>query len=223
MDLDRASPRPPADRRPTRERLLDAAEELFAERGFAGTSIRAVTQTVGVSVSAANYHFGSKEDLLHATLRRRAEPVNQSRIAQLERAEAEAGPAGPELEAIVDAYLRPAFSYEVVPPEPRRQLLARLFSDPPEIVAALRRDLLGEVTQRFVDALERVLPGRPRAEIALGLEFAVGVMVHLVGQQHSLVPDASDGTPFFSSAEIADRMIAFAASGLRASVAHAAD
>ena len=59
------------DSEDTKERLLDAAERLFAERGFEGASLRAVTQAAGTSVSAANYHFGSKEALLGRTLLRR--------------------------------------------------------------------------------------------------------------------------------------------------------
>ena len=57
-----SEPRPPAD---TKERLLDAAEHVFAERGFEGTSMRAVTQAAGAAVSAANYHFGWSQSGCH--------------------------------------------------------------------------------------------------------------------------------------------------------------
>ena len=62
----------------TRERLLDAAERIFAERGFEGASIRAVTQAAGASVSAANYHFGSKEALLRETLSAPRRPAQRA-------------------------------------------------------------------------------------------------------------------------------------------------
>ena len=51
----------------TKERILDAAERLFAAHGFAGTSLRAVTKEAGVNLAAVHYHFGTKEDLLHTS------------------------------------------------------------------------------------------------------------------------------------------------------------
>ena len=48
---------------PTRDRILDAAEELFAEQGFA-SSLRNITSSAGVNLAAVNYHFGSKEELI---------------------------------------------------------------------------------------------------------------------------------------------------------------
>lgn len=44
----------------TVERILDAAEQLFAEKGFAETSLRLITSKAGVNLAAVNYHFGSK-------------------------------------------------------------------------------------------------------------------------------------------------------------------
>ena len=48
---------------PTRERILHAAAEIFADRGFRGTSIRAICEKAGTNVAAVNYHFQSKEKL----------------------------------------------------------------------------------------------------------------------------------------------------------------
>jgi AcrR family transcriptional regulator len=53
----------------TRARLLEAATGLFAERGFHGVGVRDIALRADVNVAAANYHFGSKEDLYLAVLR----------------------------------------------------------------------------------------------------------------------------------------------------------
>jgi AcrR family transcriptional regulator len=91
----------------TRDRLLDAAEKLFAERGFDGASMRALTQAAGVSVSAANYHFGSKEALLRATPLRRVEPLNRRRLECLDEVERDAVGQPLILESILEAIQRP--------------------------------------------------------------------------------------------------------------------
>ncbi len=55
-----------------RERLLDAAEGLFADKGYDGASMRAITRAAGVELGLANYHFGTKAELFRQVLARRA-------------------------------------------------------------------------------------------------------------------------------------------------------
>ena len=44
-----------------RQSILDAAEELFAEKGFTGTSIREITQQAKCNIASVNYYFHGKE------------------------------------------------------------------------------------------------------------------------------------------------------------------
>src|SRR5690242_8727288 len=60
-----------ADLETTRDRILDLAEDMFAESGIDKVSLRAVTAAAGVNVSAIHYHFGSKDELLRAIFIRR--------------------------------------------------------------------------------------------------------------------------------------------------------
>ena len=69
----------------TRTRILDAAEHLFAERGFNGTSVRAITDLAGANLAAVGYHFGSKAELLAAVIRRVTEPIIAAQGAGLDR------------------------------------------------------------------------------------------------------------------------------------------
>src|ERR1700745_3725770 len=71
----------------TRTRILDAAEALFMQHGFEGTSMRPLTSTAEVNLAAVNYHFGSKDALIEAVFRRRLDPMNTARIAALEELE----------------------------------------------------------------------------------------------------------------------------------------
>ncbi|MGH8799734.1 MAG: helix-turn-helix domain-containing protein, partial [Casimicrobiaceae bacterium] len=72
--------------------MLDAAEALFMEHGFEATSLRRITARAQVNLAAVSYHFGSKEDLLKAVLRRRLDPMNQERMRLLTRYERDAAP-----------------------------------------------------------------------------------------------------------------------------------
>jgi len=65
----------------TRERLLDAAERLFVAHGFAGTSVREVTDAAGANLGAVNYHFRSKENLYVEVFTRRASLLREPIVA----------------------------------------------------------------------------------------------------------------------------------------------
>ncbi|NEL42503.1 MAG: helix-turn-helix transcriptional regulator, partial [Xanthomonas perforans] len=70
----------------TKDRILGAAEELFAQHGFAGTSLRQLTTQADVNIAAVNYHFGSKENLVNEVFRRRMDEMTAARLQQLEAA-----------------------------------------------------------------------------------------------------------------------------------------
>jgi AcrR family transcriptional regulator len=207
----------------TKARLLDAAERLFGERGFEGTSMRAVTQAAGVSVSAANYHFGSKSALLRMTLLRRVEPVNRRRLEHLDALEREAAGRPLKLEAILGAFLEPIFAEHANSADAMaqfRQVAARLYSDPPEIVAAMKQELFAPIARRFVAALASALPDQTRQQITLGFQFTIGVMVHVTSGHLATAPNLKDPESPPESAVPSDEhllasMIAYMASGLR--------
>lgn len=206
----------------TKRRLLDAAERLFAERGFEGASMRAITQAAGASVSAANYHFGSKEALLRATLLRRVEPVNRRRFELMEEIERTGQGSTPAVEQILDAFLRPVFEQIAASPEAParyRGIAARLYSDPPEIVAALKPEIFGPISERFLELLGRALPDRTREELALVLQLNVGLMVHVISGQLETPLGDRPGEAWFPDEALLRRVIAFAAAGVRAASA----
>ena len=96
----------------TSERILDVAERLFAERGFAGTSLRALTSAARVNVAAVQYHFGGKQALFMAVIDRRVAPVQQRRLKLLDELEARLDGRPPELEAVLHTLIAPAFELE---------------------------------------------------------------------------------------------------------------
>lgn len=202
---------------PTPDRLLDAAERLFAERGVGQTSLRAVTEAAGANLAAVNYHFGSKTGLLFAVIDRRVVPMNDERLQLLDAVEAGAGPDGPSLHAVVEAFLAPAVKVGQKDGEGRHffALVARLHSEPDE---GLRRDFIQRfegVSQRFLPALQACLPELSVPELFWRIHFIIGALCHVVGNC-LLLQDMSQGACRADDNEALPRLIAFSVAGLAA-------
>src|SRR5579859_2251157 len=91
----------------TKQKIMDTAEKLFAEKGYDATSLRQVIAEAGVNLAAVHYHFGSKEELLDALVLRRVAPVNTARIAMLDQLDADAGCPRPAVEKVLEAFMLP--------------------------------------------------------------------------------------------------------------------
>ena len=203
--------------RDTKQRLLDAAELLFASHGFEGTSMRAITQAADTSLSAANYHFGPKQALLEAALIRRIEPLNSRRLEAIDSLE-KSSDGVVSVEALLEAFLRPGFEMQRESPEEGRRLrevAARFSADPHAIVSKLKFELFAPVIRRYLDALQRALPDRTREDLALDFQFFLGVMIHVMSGKNVLYRGDADPVPYADEA-ILERMVSFATAGLRA-------
>src|SRR5260221_14076191 len=109
----------------TRTRILDAAEELFMQHGFEATSMRLLTSKAGGNLAAVNYHFGSKDALIEAVFRRRVDPMNTTRVAELERLEADAAGRPLSPDAIIRAFIGPSLRLIEDAKSGRRHLIRR--------------------------------------------------------------------------------------------------
>jgi AcrR family transcriptional regulator len=202
----------------TRERILDAAERLFAAHGFAGTSLRAVTREAEVNLAAVHYHFGTKEDLLRAVLDRVVVPVNRERLERLGQLEAGSGDEPLSVEGILDAFLAPTL--RSIRDLGERgviitRFLGRSYTEPSELVQALAREQYGEVGQRFTEALGRALPHLPEAELHRRFKLVVGVLTYILadaGRTGEYADDLSDVDGMVGC------LVTFLAAGLRAPV-----
>lgn len=191
----------------TKERILDAAERLFGERGFAGTSLRAVTEAAAVNVAAVNYHFRSKEGLLRAVVRRAMAAVNEDRERRLD--ELRSRGAKPAAEDLVRAFIEPAVSLEERHGE-RAGSVARfvsqvMFEPEPEIRQLFAAEV-GPAEGRYLDALIEALPQLPASEVAFRYRAMVGLLaLHQIGTLSDLQP--FDRRPKDRAADEAQRLI----------------
>ena len=198
-----ASTRTPAD---TQQKILDAAESLFVEHGFAATSLRAIASAANVNLAATNYHFGSKQGLLAATFHRRVHPINTQRLARLEQLQNTENP--PDIREILEAFFMPlvrAVESGDVP-----ALLGRLYAEPESLTKPILEAEFHEVATTFQSSLMTILPGIPSTELQWRFHFMIGSMIHLLQFQSPLGIPSSNET-FIEGVE---RMIDYAQAGL---------
>ena len=173
----------------TKDRILDAAEGLFMEHGFEATSLRAITAAASVNLAAVNYHFGSKEELFQAVLTRRLDPMNQQRVALLDRLE-RASPTAPlSCERIIVALFVPALELARDPERGGKnflRLLGRAYADPAPFIRRFLSEQYAPMIARFKAAFGRALPHLPKKELSWRLHFIMGALSYTLAGTDAL-------------------------------------
>jgi len=162
----------------TKERILQAAENLFTDQGFGATSLRAITHRAGVNLAAVNYHFGSKDALIEAVFSRRLGPLNRERLELLDALEA-SGEMVP-LDRIVESFVGPALRMAHDPSGGPvfMRLLGQTISQPRGTIRETFLHQFDEVFPRFTAAIGRCLDGVPPKEVVWRFMFMIGAMGH---------------------------------------------
>lgn len=205
----------------TREKILDAAERLFAENGVAATSIRDITGAAGVNLGAINYHFGSKQELVVAVFSRRIEPVSERQLALLDEVERKAGSKPPKVEALIEAIIRPSIERSFGAGKRNTafmRLVGRFYGEPdPEVERRIRAHV-EKVWRRFATLLACALPGLPREEMYWRVRFMAGTLHHTLlttGREDSVPPELRKG---LDAETMIRRLVRFTAAGIRAGI-----
>jgi AcrR family transcriptional regulator len=207
----------------TRQRLIAAAEQLFADHGWRAVSVRAIIAAADVNLAALHYHFGSKEQLLAEIFAARAMPIVAERLRLLAEVEA-SGETPPRLEAILEAFLRPALAVGSDRQFGGRtfvKLRARLAAEPEPFSRKILASAFDDSSSAFLAALTRALPEIPRADLEWRFHFMLGAMFYTMadtGRIQSLTGGRCDP----SQVEDALRhIIPFLAAGFRSAPAPA--
>ena len=167
----------------TKNVILNAAEALFAESGFALTSLRHITARAGVNLAAVNYHFGSKQALIKAVFERRIIPMNRQRVERLESLQSRYGNRAIPLDEIIEAFVGPAM--ELAADQDKGgalfiRLLGRSYTEPSASLQQSIRALYGPVIEQFKEAFSRVLPDLPPDELYWRMHFMVGLLAYMM-------------------------------------------
>jgi AcrR family transcriptional regulator len=201
----------------TKATILDAAEQLFAEQGYAATSLRQLTTAAGVNLAAVNYHFGGKEELAKAVLARRIAPINAERLRRLDMLRGKGN-----VEAIVRAFVEPPL--RSVPADGAREVpsgarLCRVFGrisveQPPFLRSFLAAQFRG-VGRRFEEALAAALPGLDGAAVWWRMHFVVGAMAHTLQNAEALAHISDNRCDPNDVDTLVEHLVTFAVGGLR--------
>jgi len=203
----------------TKQALMDAAEALFAERGFAATSMRDIATRARANLAAANYHFGSKRGLMEAVLERRVSPLNRQRLQLLDALERSANRRKVSLEAVLEALVGPALRMADRVPGGSPAfacLMGRSFIEPDAELHTFFMSLFDEVASRFIPAIQRAAPALPAPDLFWRLHFLIACLAQTMSDKERL-REISNGTVNPDDTEAAIRqLVAFVAGGLRA-------
>jgi AcrR family transcriptional regulator len=168
-----------------RETMLDAAEVVFSELGYAGTTLRAVAQRAEVTQALVSYYFGSKYGLFEEVFLRRGRKISDARMENLAALRQKGGPL--QVREIVAAFLTPTLALRTFP-EGRAfiRLQARLHTEPPEISYKLRNDAYDVSTRDYVDALGAALPHLSKKDAFWRVTLVVGAYLYAFSDTHRL-------------------------------------
>ncbi|WP_170126558.1 TetR/AcrR family transcriptional regulator [Leminorella richardii] len=159
----------------TSEKILNAAEELFAQSSYDAVSIRQITQKADVKLALAHYHFGTKEALFDAVVKRRIGQLSQSRLQLLDYFRQQNGDAPLPLEQIVHAFVMPYLFWHLNGGEGWRSY-AHIVSTLLGYNLTLLQEQFDDGARAFQQEMRRSMPHAGEAGIQWGFDFMVGVM-----------------------------------------------
>ena len=180
-----ASPKvAPRHRRPGRpegqtnlaDEILDTAEVLFAELGYAGTSLRQVADRLGVTPAMIAYYFQNKDNLFRDVFTRRGKRIasqRMERLAELQRR------ASYTVEDLVRAFIKPSAElFESTQGRAFLKLHARLLMEPEQLSFELRSLVYNESTRAYAQAFAGLLPELSQREVYQRVSLLVGAYLY---------------------------------------------
>ncbi|MEO1226167.1 MAG: TetR/AcrR family transcriptional regulator [Pseudomonadota bacterium] len=201
----------------TPDRLLDAAERLFAKRNYQTVTLKEIAAEANSNVGQIAYHFGKKETLVRETIQRRAEELNRERIALLEQYEELVGPGNVEVEPLVRALILPY--YNRLDDEDGQwrhfaSFVGRSVWD--GTLSAYMSDSFDDVAKLYIATFMRAIPGLEHGDAVRGFHFLMAVM-HAATVKDARVQGLHDGAGAnFSWSSYKDIVVPYISAGFKA-------
>ncbi|RKY05309.1 MAG: hypothetical protein DRP56_09065 [Planctomycetota bacterium] len=194
----------------TQNRLLDAAEALFCEKGFDGVSVRELTAAAGCNVAAVNYYFGGKDKLYAEMFRRQFEMMIQQNLDIIERVMSEPSVSLEGLlRAMMELPIRRVIENETGGKVMR--LLVREILNQQIDRELFARDMKGRLFERLGQAIMQLVPGIDPDKILLIVFSIDGAILH----PFLFMEFYQEAMPNLSADDLLDHMVRFVAAGIR--------
>ncbi|MEW6256249.1 MAG: TetR family transcriptional regulator [Pseudomonadota bacterium] len=202
-----------ASRPDRRQDILESAEALFAEWGYAAVSVRDIAARAGVPVALVGYYFGRKPELL-ATIFEHRQANLEERISRI-RALAVARPEDAQLEQIVRAWAEPVVRLHASSSGTSFSLLvARTAWDPgPEATAIIER-FYDPLVAAFLETLRTAFPDCPHERLLWAYEYAVGALLMYVADKR--IERLSEGRATAGDPAVFEDFVRFVTAGFTA-------
>jgi len=215
----RSPGRPQKDGRTSamRERILDAGEELFAEHGFDGVTVREITRKAKVDVALAHYYFGTMRGLFDTVFLRRAAILNEERLKAIDAYQIDPGPEGATIEGFIQAFLDPVMERWVNGGQGWKNYLAIVaqVNNTPKWGGETMGRYFDPVIHRLVDALRGIMPGARDDDLYWSYHFLSGALT-LTFAETGRIDRLSSGVCKSSDYEaVRLRLAPFVAAGFR--------
>ncbi len=161
-----------------RERILDAAEGLFAEHGFDGVTVRQVTRKAAVDVALAHYYFGTKRGLFDSVFLRRAAILNEARLKAIDDYQISPGPSEASIEGFIRAFLDPVIERWAKGGQGWKNYLAIVaqVNNTPKWGGETMARYFDPVIHRLIDALRGIMPGAHDIDLYWSYQFLSGAL-----------------------------------------------
>ncbi|MGO2089441.1 MAG: TetR/AcrR family transcriptional regulator [Oceanisphaera sp.] len=201
----------------TKQKILDAAELLFAEQGFSDTSLRQITGDAGVNLASVNYHFGSKKDLIKAVMDRYLAtfmPASDTALLHL------LAQPSVTLHQVFNCFVAPLMQLANIHgqgPAIFLQLLGRGYIDNQGFLRWFIVNHYGQVLNNFTQAIKKAAPGLSSSDVFWRLHFTLGTVVFTMASSEALRDIAK--TDFNENIDVEGlvrKMIPYLASGVGA-------
>lgn len=169
----------------TADKILNSAEQLFADYNYDQVSIRDITSLAGVKLALVHYHFGSKEDLYRAIIKRRIGKLSEDRLYLLEHFRQLHGEKAIPLSEIVESFLAPYLYNSLYGEQGWRNyavIVARLLSSGSDLSLSILQQEFDPSAVIFLAEMRRSRPLATEQQIQWGFDFLVGSMCNIFAE-----------------------------------------
>jgi AcrR family transcriptional regulator len=202
--------------RSVQDRLLDAAEELFCERGFDDASVRKIAAEADCNLAAVNYYFGGKEKLYIEVWRRHLRDMRETRLASIDKVMSKS--SKPRLEdllrsfanafvgSLIDESKGPRFIKLMIREMLDRRLPGNLFFE----------ELIIPTMNAFSQALMKICKTLDKSKAQLVIISFIGQLLQTFHVKAMFEQIDNPELLRFDLTQVLDHIVVFSAAGIRA-------